>query len=182
MQIIMDMDEVIVDFLDPLLVEYSKKVGFGGYLSRNDITQYYLTSTMREIFKKEGFFVALPPLPGAIEGMRKLKSSGHDVVVATSPSGLPHIALEKMVWFRIWLPEFVEHMHITDRKDRLIGDIIVDDAPHHLLSSTCAHKIVMDRRYNRHLEDMHRVCDWNGLLTTIDYLSINPRYRLEMGV
>ncbi len=178
MKIIMDSDEVIVDFFGPLLKKYNAR--YETKLTRDDIKEWVLPPGMQEIFMEKNFFRWLDPLPNAIEGMRALKAVGHNVVIATSPSGTPHIAEEKMHWVQDWLPEFADSMIITGDKRNVTGDLICDDRPDNLVNWPGPHKVIMDRRYNRsfQMQGLHRVCDFKGLLLVVDYLTINPSRRL----
>ncbi len=178
MKIIMDMDEVIVDLLGPLTKKYNER--YGSTFTRDDITAWELPKRMIDIFKEDDFFLRLPPLPGAIKGMRDLKALGHDVIIATSPSGTPRIAKDKMYWVKGWLPEFLDKMIITGDKRNVTGDLICDDYHMNLVDWPGPYKVVMDRRYNRDFDmpNLYRVCEFKGLLLVVDYLTINPSRRL----
>ena len=160
MRIVMDMDQVIVDMMNPLLRVYN---GINNkMLTLEDITEYQLPEDMLRLIYRKNFFLELPPMPGAIDGMRTL-GKHHDIIIASSPSEDGEIAKEKMVWTTIWLPEFLPHLHLVHRKDRLIGDAMVDDCPEYLESFDGV-RIVRDMPYNRHLTFDERVNGWDDIL------------------
>ncbi len=167
MNIILDMDEVIVSFMQPLLDKYNEK--HQSNVNMESITSWELPPGMTQIFNEQGFFVSLPPLPGAIEGVRKLVEGGHDVIIATSPSRNGHIAKEKMTWIDIWLPEMMENLHIVHRKDRLVGDVLCDDRPK-FLTDFPGWTIMMDKPWNRdaHIHKCIRVEGFAELMVVLE--------------
>ena len=117
----------------------------------DDFTGWDLPADMVEIFTKPGFFLHLPPIPGAIDGVKKLLAWGHDIIIATNHSNIDYIAADKVLWVQRNLPMLAANMMIGGRKDVLQGDIIIDDNPDYLINSPCSIKICMDRPWNRHL-------------------------------
>ena len=147
MRIICDMDEVIVDMINPLLKRYNFR--YKADIAIDDMVQWEVPSDMREIFYSGGFFINLDPVDGALDGIRQLLEWGHDVVIATDNMGNPSIAYQKVKWFEYFLPQLSKNMMIGARKDLLQGDVIIDDNPEYLKSSPCPIKICMDRPWNR---------------------------------
>ena len=180
MRIICDMDEVIVDMMNPLLKRYNER--FGSDITIEDITQWELPQDMKCIYKQEYFFFQLPPIVGATEGVRQLMEWGHDIIIATNHSADGFIAGEKADWINEFLPELEGNMMIGARKDLLQGDVIIDDNADYLINSPCPIKICMDRPWNRELisnavecgryeyvggriaHDFYRVSDWQQIL------------------
>ncbi len=167
MRLIIDMDEVLVDFLGPLLDKYNKR--YDKEMVLDDIKSWDLPQEMINIFLEDDFFLTLPPLSGAIDGIRELKQNGHDIIIATSPSERPGIAREKMIWMKVWLPEFVHDLHIVERKDRLIGDLLIDDSPKHL-NNFKGKTMCMARRYNEDVTSTFRVKNWTEIKLVINNL------------
>ena len=115
----------------------------------DDFTGWDLPADMVEIFIKPGFFLHLPPIPGAIDGVVKLFEWGHDIIIATNHSNIDYIAADKVLWVQRNLPMLAANTMIGGRKDVLQGDIIIDDNPDYLINSPCSIKICMDRPWNR---------------------------------
>ena len=119
----------------------------------DDVTQWDLPRDMVQIFIEPGFFLHLPPIPGAIDGVRDLLSWGHEIIIATNHSNNDYIAADKVLWVQRNLPMLAANMMIGARKDVLHGDIIIDDNPDYLINSPCPIKICMDRPWNRCLPE-----------------------------
>lgn len=168
MIVICDMDEVICDFTNTLLKAYNCKYKSG--IKKEDLTKWALPQEMKDIFlETESFFIEMPPFDGAIEFVKELKSISADLLIATCASGVSRIAKEKMLWMEIWLPELVNNMCITSRKDMLRGDYIIDDCPDHL-KSFCGTPIVWDRPWNKNKIDREVRIHNNDYCKAIKYL------------
>ena len=174
MRIICDMDEVIVDMMNPLLKRYNEK--HSSDITIEDITQWELPGDMKVIFRDIGFFYNLKPLAGAMVGIKRLMEWGHDVVIASNHSGETHIASQKVGWVGWYFPELSNNLMMGHRKDLLQGDVIIDDNPDYLISSPCPIKICMDRPWNR-MKNIVKISytDWNSGNPDI---RINPGHRL----
>jgi 5'(3')-deoxyribonucleotidase len=138
--IIIDLDETVVDLVGPWLARYN--ADHGTTLTRADVTTYDFATCIpgnhrAQFFgyiREPGFFDALPPLPGAIAGVKRLIDQGHRIMVASMPSG-PDSARAKLAWVRRHLGS----LGITDAqvilgadKSVIRGDIIIDDRPQYL--------------------------------------------------
>lgn len=110
MRIYVDMDGVLADF--------------DGHKRRSGLTG-------DEIKRLPGAYLAMEPMPGAIEGVRRLIGKGHDVWVATKPpTGVPHAYADKVAWILKYLPELKRKIMLTHDKSLLRGDVLIDDRPH----------------------------------------------------
>lgn len=147
MRIVVDMDEVLVDFINPLIDLYNQR--HQSNLTREDITKWELPYGMVHLFHKtEGFFLNLKPIEGAIDGIRELRKQNHDVIIATAPSHSGRIASEKMSWVQLWLPDFVDHLCLTHRKDIFRAEMLIDDCLD-FLRIFPGIPVVVDRPWNR---------------------------------
>jgi len=110
-----------------------------------------------------GFWKTVEPMPGAAEALQRLIAAGHDVfiVTATHPASVP----EKMndLLFR-YFPFLTWHqVIITDCKQMIRGDILIDDGVHNLeggdymkLLMTAPH----NKNYDAEANGMIRVNNW----------------------
>lgn len=148
MRIICDMDEVLVDFINPLIAEYNRR--HQSNLTLEDIKEWKLPPGMLDIFQHtKGFFVGLSPLPGAIDGIKQLTEWGHDVIIASAPSYNGEIAKEKLTWIEQWLPNHTHNVVITHRKEIFEADLIIDDHAHHI-ENFKRFGFLVDRPWNRY--------------------------------
>ena len=112
-----DMDGVIVDF---------------GKAIENF---FQIHPHLRERYKShpdhiQGLFRNAPPMPGAIEAIKKLHESGkYELFIATAaPWGNPMAASDKRFWIEDYFGNiFHKKMFVTHRKDLLMGDYLIDD-------------------------------------------------------
>lgn len=110
-RVFIDMDGVIVDF--------------DGYMKSTGLTAAEVKTT-------PGSYLAMSPMPGAIEGVRELIVLGLEVWIATKPpTGIASAYSEKAAWILKHLPELERRIIITHDKG-LLGtpnDILIDDRP-----------------------------------------------------
>lgn len=111
-KVFIDMDGVLVDF--------------DGYVKEHNITP-------EEVKHKPGCYLAMKPMPQAIEAVHSLLENGYDVWIATKPpTGNSAAYAEKAQWILNNLPDLRRRIIITHDKG-LLGcwwDILVDDRPH----------------------------------------------------
>ncbi len=114
--VFIDMDGVIVDF------------GHEVNKVKNDLNiPIHLRSSPDQI---DGIFKNPPPVDGAIESINKLNDSNlYDLFIATTaPWNNPSSFTDKRLWIEKYFGNlFKKKMFITNRKDMLIGDFLIDD-------------------------------------------------------
>ena len=150
MIIICDMDEVIVDMMNPLLNRYNEK--YQADIVIDDIVQWELPQDMKDVYMERDFFYELPHIEGSLGGLHQLKQWGHEVIIATNHSDNGYLANQKVAWVKEMMHSFSANMMIGARKDLLQGDVIIDDNPDYLINSPCPIKICMDRPWNQGIE------------------------------
>lgn len=160
-RILIDMDSIIVNLQGPWLAaynaEYSDNLTVDKILTW-DTHKYVKPECGKHIYdylKRPGFFYNLEPLPGAIEGVERLKRDGHEIYLVTaSPDGG---ASEKIDWVGKWLPclDKVKQTVICHDKFIVDGDVLIDDSPRNLVEWKQSHlrSIAMGIKYpyNDHL-------------------------------
>lgn len=110
-RVFVDMDGVIVDFDD-----YKTSLGLTG----------------DEVKRMPGAYLAMKPVPGAIEAIRSLIGMGFEVWVATKPpTGIAFAYGDKAAWIFQHLPELKRRLILTHDKGLLgdSGDYLIDDRP-----------------------------------------------------
>ena len=111
--IYVDMDNVIVDFKSAL-----RKRG--------------LHEDTKNADDIEGIFSEMDPMPGAIEGYKKLVDMGHDVyILSTAPWNNPSAWSDKLLWVKEYLGEVAyKRLILSHNKNLNKGDFLIDDRPH----------------------------------------------------
>lgn len=111
-RVFVDMDGVIVDF-----DAYRKQTGLSG----------------DEVKKMPGAYLAMPPIPGALDAVRSVIGMGFEVWIATKPpTGIHYAYSDKAAWVFEHLPELKRRIIVTHDKGLLgeAGDFLCDDRPH----------------------------------------------------
>lgn len=111
-RVFIDMDGVIVDF-----DTYKKEAILTG----------------DQVKRLPGAYLAMKPIPGAIDAVHSVIGMGFDVWLATKPpTGIPFAYADKVQWVLNYLPELKRKIIITHDKGLLgdKGDILIDDRIH----------------------------------------------------
>lgn len=153
-KLLIDMDEVICDFLGELCRRYNQLTGAEIYPEQ--LKQYDLTSFVGEIgksiFLRPDFFSELKAFPHAVETLKKLYIEGYHLIVATDAKGDSHVAADKKNWIKRHLPFLPStNFIISSEKHLLDGDLFFDDSPD-VLNWFSGIKVVMDRPYNKEVK------------------------------
>lgn len=114
----LDMDGVLVDLKAAIdAIPAAEKATYG-----DDIDLY------------PGLFDNPPPIPGAIEAVRRLQESGRFelYILSTAPWGNPGAWTAKRLWIeRHFGDTFYKRVTLTHQKGAVQGDFLVDDRPNH---------------------------------------------------
>lgn len=150
MVIYLDLDETLVRFLDPLCEKYRNETG--KHIDPKQIKQWNLNvydPYLFKIFQRKDFFNNLQPYEGAIEVLRKLQKKEY-VVLCSDCLGNKNIAYDKLEFIEKYFPflNISKQIIFTSNKSLLKGDLIFDDAPHHL-DGFDGIKIINDKPYNQ---------------------------------
>jgi 5'(3')-deoxyribonucleotidase len=156
MRIFLDMDETLVNLVDPWLAILNEEAETN--FSREDTTCYSVEKsfgdylTMDEIFRPfdtPGFWSGLQPFPGAIEFVQRLLDNAFDVYIATIPARGSVCHHEKEYWVEQYLPQIGrERLIFCHHKNLLRGDALFDDNPKYL-SSFKGKRLLFDKPWNQ---------------------------------
>jgi len=144
-----DMDGVLCDMGSLLCAEYNRQ--YNTQLTPKDITKWELPEEMKAIYRHSpGFFKRLSPIPGMLDLVNEL-SKKHEIHIATDPGRRSWIAADKMEWLCFYNLNHIP-VTLTERKDLLIGNILIDDAPHHAQNFK-GFSILVDAPYNQDVKE-----------------------------
>lgn len=187
MRILIDMDEVLCQWVGRILEWYNEDKGTSW--TRDEITSWDVQKNLgpessdfiRSSMRYPEFYRDLLPVEGALYGMRTLHDLGHDVVIATAvPKCAGSAYAGKLEWLRRNLPWFpLKNFVGIQRKELLAGDVLVDDGLHNIeaFAKTGRSTIVFDAPWNRVLTDdliaydPFRAKHWNQILARVEHLS-----------
>lgn len=193
-ELILDLDGVVADFFTPLLEIYNKKTGC-------DLTVYDINCHLEnlgprvlrdliDIFNAPRYFSDLKPLPEAINIVSQFEEYGYKTIICTAPArdndggtnGLS--AAEKYEWIKKYLPWWSNHIIITKHKERVFGDMIIDDYSMNILNWCKAHEngigFLVDQPWNRSLSYLPK----NAVRGTLEQVSefIDKFWCQERGI
>lgn len=183
MRILIDHDEVICGFVERMVDVYNGYYNeTGASVSVSSITNFYFSDVIpkpivKAIMRHGHFYDGVMPLPGAIDGMKRLMERGHEVIIVTTIlSSIPGLYEQKVEWIERYLPTFdMDDFVTTSRKDLVAGNVLFDDAIHNLEPYRDAHPaavcIAMDRPWNASWIGS-RVASWDEFVPFVE--TIDP--------
>ena len=178
MRILVDMDEVCCKFVQRVVEWYNEDNGTS--VTEDDIQTFDMKmglgpqgeAFIRSYLRYPKFFEELEPIEGAVDGIEKLVSDGHDVAIATAIPKCAGIAYEsKVQWIRKHLPGFdLKKFIAASEKHQLRGDVLFDDGLHNLEPWHAQGRlaVAMTRPWNRLAEYLTRVSSWHEFVRLID--------------
>lgn len=180
MLILLDMDGPLADLEKGLLDNWKRLYPRAFFVPVEKRTSFYPTDDYPKRLHKKltnmcrapGFFLNLPPTPGALRAVKKILALGHDVRFCTSPmlEYYENCVSEKYQWIELHLGrKFLGRMIQTSDKTLARGDILIDDKPVITGSLEPAWEHIMfDAPYNGHIKDKKRLdwtnFDWKNIL------------------
>ena len=141
-----------------------------------DISLAFPTLTKEQVFgviQEDELWRKITPISGSIEVLQKLHDEEHQLYMVTASD---YRTCKTKVERLLELFPFLdwEHIIITNNKQLVRGDILIDDGPHNLVGGEYF-KILFDRPHNRNYDDaangMLRLHTWQEIDSVIhDYL------------
>ena len=155
--ILVDWDDVLNDLMPKALemlnasrgtsytLESFPEFDFSKYLPEAD------SNALHTLFLSNDLWKALRPTNGSQETLKRMMEDGHEVLIVTS-THFSNIAW-KMEWLERYFP-FVrwDQVIVTSRKDKVRGDWLIDDNPHHIKRHPYG-RVCIDKPWNRWLND-----------------------------
>jgi len=191
MKIAVDIDEVLADFANPFDDFIQKKYGLKMDRHKWNSELWWQawggtkTTAVAKIFEfvKSRDFDELPVVPGAVEGVKRLKDMGHELVVITGR------AADWMGRTKRWLDHNFNgcftrvestDFHMINSGHKTKGqlakefgcDILIDDFPHYAEEAikNGVKVLLFDTGFNHNYpehDDIHRVKDWKEVVKII---------------
>ena len=192
MKILLDMDEIIAQWVSRITQYYNEDHGTSFTL--DDVKNWDVTTNfgpgsegaIRSYMRYIELYRDLEPVEGAIVGMKKLLDAGHELRIVSSVPKCAGISYHgKLEWLRRNTPFFnLKHFIASHVKDEQMGDVLFDDGLHNIMPfvKSGRNAVVLDRPWNHDIVPamlkynvtksevrlIHRVSHWNQFLTLID--------------
>ena len=176
LRILIDMDDVLWDLLGTwiqyLNETYNTNVAVED-VKEWDMQKAFPTLTKLQIFiplKTRRFWERVKPLPDAQKYLRMLMKSGHDVylVSASTPDTIYNKVTCVLKKYFPFIPD--SRLIFTNNKSLLKADVLIDDAPHNIVSWDRA-SILFDEPYNATFDERRyncsRVSGWKDAYVVI---------------
>ncbi|MCH5199025.1 MAG: hypothetical protein J1E34_08995 [Oscillospiraceae bacterium] len=179
MTILVDMDDTIEQLLKAWVKGVNDK--YARCVSYNDITSWDVSAafpglTHKQVYEipmQTGFWKTVEPIADAPEVLSHLIDAGHKIFIVTAT---PYQSVfEKMneVLFKYFPFLSWEQVIIANRKQMIIGDVLIDDGVHNLEGGQYI-KILMTAPHNIHYDaeanGMIRVQSWKEIEKVIESL------------
>jgi len=174
--ILVDMDSTLVDFdaafIERWAVRHPDRAELDASMIRSRALyelEANFPAEMRDdviaTIAEPGLFLAMPPIDGALEGMRGMLEAGFDVRIVTAPhpSCYAACAAEKFTWVDRYLgPDWCSRLIIARDKTHIRGAILVDDKPSVTGSQPSSWQhVLFSQPWNRHIGDFPRLASWH---------------------
>lgn len=184
LRIAVDLDGVVVDYLPVWCSVYNAMTNSN--ITVNDVTDWDVYTIFNKLSKEvvdsileqERIFATMPPIKGAIEGVKELICMGHEVWFV-SAALYKYAFIEKYEWLSLYFDGDYSFL-----KNRLIGvsssdskviledsfDVIIDDRYATIEAIKCPIRILMDAPYNRDKRTaigMQRARSWEDIIELI---------------
>lgn len=136
--ILVDMDDTIENLSEAWIAFLNNR--YGTSVKPKDITEWdmqkaFPTLQGKDIYgalKEKALWEMVKPLPGAVKYLKKLIDDGNQVFIVTASHPDTVSAKMNTVLFKYF--PFIPHENviITSSKQLIMGDFLVDDAPHNM--------------------------------------------------
>ncbi len=177
--ILLDMDDTIENLTEAWVAYANRR--FGTSVQAEKITTWNPSEAfppdcrqaMYELLLEDALYENVRPLPGAVEGVRRLLEDGHTVYIVTNTQY--KVAAVKMdgVLFRYFPYLTWKNVIFASDKAMIRGDILVDDGPQNL-EHGAYEKILFtaphNRAYDAAAHGMYRANDWEEAYALITSL------------
>lgn len=129
---------------------------------------------------EDAFWKTVQPVTGASEVIKKLMDDGHDVYIVTASTWQTLPSKMSNVLFKYFPYLSWNQVIVTHNKQLIMGDILIDDAPHNLENGWYA-KVLMDAPHNRSFDEESigavRMNNWSDIY---DYVTSYGEQMEEM--
>lgn len=177
--ILVDVDNVLEDLHTPWVAAVNKK--YGTDVKPEDITSWNIEKFFDGLSRNQVFsplhtaelWESLEPLEGSQKYLKMLIKDGHKVFLLTSahPDTIP-LKFKFLQKYFSFIP--FRDVIISSHKQMVIGNVLIDDAPHNLVGGDYE-KILVSAPYNRNFDTkgnwMYRADNWEEIYSIIQEIS-----------
>lgn len=171
--VLVDMDSVLVDwdgaFMDRWLKKHPEDKDLISNRKHFELEKNFPKEKRDEVLStitEPGMYLAMKPLPGALEALQEMVATGIDVRIVTAPhqNCAATCAAEKFQWVEQHLgADWLSRLILTRDKTHVMGSVLIDDKPavRGSASPTWDH-VLFSQPWNSHLSDSRkRMSSWS---------------------
>lgn len=175
LRILFDADDVAESLLEGWVKTLNDR--YGTSVSVDDVTDWNIALAFPTLTKKQVYGVLqedeiwknLTPIPGAQEYLQRLYDEGHELYMVTATDYRTCcVKIERILEMFPFLDE--SHIIITQNKQMVMGDVLIDDGPHNLIGGNYF-RILFDQPHNRGIDEkkygMYRAVGWDEVYRLI---------------
>ena len=166
----LDCDDVLMPCISMALEIKQKEYGFDPPLTLDEVTKWspagVRSDCILECFEKPSFFRKQRPYPGAQDFVRNLCDKAEVYITTAVPVCAMGIRTEMIKKYFPEIPS--DHIVLTSSKDIVNIDVLLDDAPHNILSSKAKFPVAFRRPWNHSLTGILSVNNYDEFLILID--------------
>lgn len=176
MTILIDMDDVLEQLVAGWCAYLHDR--YGTQTRACDVREWNMTKafpglTREQVYgatEDDALWDYVLPMPGAAEGLRQLLEDGHEIYVVTATGYKTLRAKMEKVLFRYFPFLDWSRVIVTENKQMIAGDILIDDGPHNLTGSRYG-KILFSAGHNRSFDETSigaiRVNNWRETVAAV---------------
>ena len=176
MTILVDMDDVLEQLVAGWCAYLHDR--YGTETTASDVKEWNMSKafpslTHAEVYgatEDDALWDYVKPMPGAKEGLEALLEDGHEIFVVTATGYETLRAKMEKVLFRYFPFIPWSRVIITEKKQLISGDILIDDGPHNLTGGSYR-KILFSAGHNRGFDETSigavRVSNWKEVVAAV---------------
>lgn len=126
--VVADLETSLHDYIAEKFPEAVRREGVGDIWAVEDQYDGIEREDLSPLFFAERFFLDLPVIEGAYEGVEALAEVA-EVWFCSTPKSSIYCGGEKQVWIDKHFPDFKRRLILTKDKTMVRGDILIDDKP-----------------------------------------------------
>lgn len=132
MIVLLDVDGPCADLVGHAIAVARLPITPDDHVNYDDLPRY---PGVRELFGDYAFWQSLPVVAGAIAGVDRIRTAGHEVVFVTAPWRYCRgWADARRDWLASYFAARAADVIVAERKELVRGDVLIDDRPETLES------------------------------------------------
>lgn len=180
MTILVDMDDVLEQLVAGWVAYLNDK--YGTTKRTEDVRSWNVSLAFPELTHEQVYSAVsddclwdlVKPMPGAAETLQKLIEEGHEIYIVTATGYETLRAKMEKVLFRYFPFLSWKQVIITENKQMIRGDVLIDDGPHNMIGGSYR-KILFSANHNRDFDEAsvgaERAENWNEVYTAIQRIA-----------